>query len=188
MYPLLRLIQTTLTARQQPPMDILGVHVSRHRCWPIDLDMFAEMNNGRVLTLLDLGRYGLSIRAGLTGVLARKGWGVAVAGGSTRYRKRIRLFATFEMRTRCVGWDARFIYMEQTLWLGPDCAFQGLLRTCVTDRNGIVPTARVLDALPHKPAPPPIPDWVQSWIAADATRPWPPERPVQVWSELAQGH
>jgi acyl-CoA thioesterase FadM len=178
MYPFARLILTTLRARRQPRLSLLGVHVSQHRCWPIDLDMFLEMNNGRVLTLLDLGRTGLSVRMGLTGVMTRERWGVAVAGGSTRYRKRIRPFAAFEMRTRCIGWDDRFVYMEQTLWLGPDCAFQGLLRTCVTDRNGIVPTARVLAALGETAASPALPDWVLQWIAADATRPWPPERPA----------
>lgn len=176
MYPVIRIAKTFWEARKQGPMDILDVHVSQHRCWPQDLDVYLEMNNGRVLTILDIGRFGLSHRAGLTDLLRRQKWGLAVAGGSTRYRKRIRPFARFEMRTRCAGWDARFFYMEQTIWLGETCAMQALLRTCVTDRNGIVATARVAEAMGVDTASPALPDWVQAWIDADATRPWPPER------------
>ncbi|SMY07017.1 acyl-CoA thioesterase [Flavimaricola marinus] len=177
MYPFIRQFKSIWSAKRQSPLSILDVHVSQHRCWPHDLDMYLEMNNGRVLTMLDLGRYGLAVRAGLIKMLARERWGLAVAGATTRYRKRIRPFAKFEMRTRCIGWDDKFLYMEQTIWLGEECAFQGLLRTCLTDRNGIVSTQRSLAAYGADPTSPPLPAWVQAWIDADAVRPWPPERP-----------
>jgi len=175
MYPFIRLAKTFLTAGRATPLDILGVHVSHHRCWPQDLDMFMEMNNGRVLTIFDLGRFGLAARTGLTALLRREKWGLAVAGGSTRYRKRILPFARFEMRTRCAGWDARFFYMEQTIWLGNTCAAQTLLRTCVTDKAGIVPSDRALAALGSDVASPELPAWVQNWITAEDTRVWPPQ-------------
>lgn len=176
MYPLIRFIKAIWQAKRQPPLAMFDVYVSQHRCWPQDLDLFMEMNNGRVLTILDLGRAGLAQRAGLNDMLMREKWGIAVAGGTTRYRKRIRPFARFEMQTRCVGWDARFIYMEQSIWLGKDCAAHAMLRTCVTDSNGIVSTDRSIAAYGQDIASPTLPDWVQAWIDADATRAWPPMR------------
>ena len=56
MYPFVRLIKDMVLARRAPELPILGVHVSHHRCWPQDIDVFIEMNNGRILTILDLGR------------------------------------------------------------------------------------------------------------------------------------
>jgi len=56
MFPVVRLIKETYLARKAPPLPILGTHVSHHRCWPQDIDLFIEMNNGRILTIFDLGR------------------------------------------------------------------------------------------------------------------------------------
>ena len=110
--------------------------------------MFGEMNNGRVLTLMDLGRFTAGTRLGLMAVLRREGWGLAVAGGSTRYRRRISPFARIEMRTRIVGWDARFFYVLQEMWVRGECAAQALLRTAVTaPGRGAVRTGAVLAAL-----------------------------------------
>ena len=60
MYPFLRLGLEVLRARRAPPLPIDGVHVSHHTCWPWDLDPWGELNNGRTLTLYDLGRVPLA--------------------------------------------------------------------------------------------------------------------------------
>lgn len=179
MYPFLRLAWTLWRARSAPPMDLMGASVTRHRCWPWDCDMFGEMNNGRVLTLFDLGRFAAGERFGLTAVLRRKGWGLAVAGGSTRYRRRILPMAPIEMRTRLVGWDAgeagRFFYIVQEMWVRGECAAQALLRTAVTARGrGAIPAREVLLALGHDREAPALPAWVAAWVEAEGARPWPP--------------
>ena len=84
MYPFLRLVSVTLSERRKPAMALFDTHVLPLRCLPADLDGFFEMNNGRVLTLYDLGRFALSIRVGLWDVLRREGWGLVVAGSSVR--------------------------------------------------------------------------------------------------------
>lgn len=93
MYPFIRLATGVLGARRAPRLaHPLDTHVSHHRCWPWDIDMFAEMNNGRMLTLYDLGRFQLAARAGLIDALVKHGWALTIAGSSTRYRKRITTF------------------------------------------------------------------------------------------------
>ncbi|MFO6466156.1 acyl-CoA thioesterase [Jannaschia sp. KMU-145] len=178
MYPFLRLAHQLARARGLPPLGLRDVHVSHHRCWPWDLDGFMEMNNGRTLTLYDLGRFGAGVRMGLSGVLREKRWGLAVAGTSVRYRKRVTAFQKIEMRTRVVGWDARFVYIVQDMWVAGTCCSQALLRTAVVAGGRAVPTTEVLTAMGEDAAPPALPDWVAAWIEAEATRPWPPERPA----------
>lgn len=175
MYPLIRM-GLDLVQFRNAPVGILDTHVTTHRILPWDLDMFMELNNGRTLTLYDIGRLTLSRRAGLWRVIRREGWGMTVAGLSVRFRRRVRLFQRVESRTRMVGWDQRFVYMEQSMWRpGGECTSQILARLAVTDRNGIVPPDRVLAAMGQTTASPVLPDWVQNWMTADATRPWPPE-------------
>ena len=147
MYPIVRLLKDAVIASRQPRLAPLDTHVSRHHCWPWDIDIWMELNNGRTLTLYDLGRTMLTLRSGLAAVLKREKWAVAVAGTSIRYRRRIKAFERFEMKSRAIGWDDRFIYVEQGMWkANGDCANHALLRTVVTDKNGIVAPARVIKA------------------------------------------
>jgi acyl-CoA thioesterase FadM len=175
MYPIIRVIKETLRARRMAPLDALQPHISHHRCWPQDLDIYLEMNNGRILSILDIGRSGLAQRVGLIGALRNKGWGMTMAGNSVRYRKRIRPFAKFRTISRAVGWDDKFLYLEHSIWIGEDCAVQALFRSAVTDKNGIVSPQTVFAYLGHDGTLPKMPAWVQAWIDADNTRPWPPE-------------
>ena len=148
MFPIFRLIKDVLVARRMPPLDLTETHVSRHICWPWDLDIWLELNNGRAMTLYDLGRTMLAQRVGLITTLRKRRWGLTVAGTTVRFRRRIRGFERFEMRTRTVAWDDRFIYLEQSMWKSNgDCASPVMLRTAVTDSRGIVAPTEVLAAL-----------------------------------------
>ncbi|MEL7115210.1 MAG: acyl-CoA thioesterase [Pseudomonadota bacterium] len=178
MYPFVRLFKEFLTVGRKP-LDPLGTHVSHHICWPWDIDMFFELNNGRSLTLYDLGRLPLAMRVGMAKALRQQGWGLTMAGASIRWRARIRPFQRFEMHSRALGWDDKFFYLDQSMWL-PDgrCASQALYRSAVTDSNGIVTPDRLMVAMGVSMDSPTLPDWVQAWITAEAERPWPPLSPA----------
>ena len=176
MYPFIRMAKEILINRSAPKLAPGEPHVSFHVCWPQDLDAWLELNNGRTLTLMDLGRIPLIFRVGITEVMARKGWRMTVAGNTLRYRKRVVPFQKLEMRSRLLGWDGRFFYVEQSGWRRDgECANHALYRSAVTGKNGIVPPADVMVELGHD-ASPELPEWVHAWIAADAQRPWPPQR------------
>lgn len=179
MYPLIRFVKEMLKFRKAPRLGPLDSHVSTHMCWPWDLDPWIELNNGRTLTLYDLGRIPLAARTGLIKVLRNNGWGITVAGNSTRYRRRIRAFNRFTMVSRLVGWDERFLYMEQTMWRKGECCNQMLLRSAITSGSGIVTPQQFLDAVGSQQQSPPLPDWIRAWIDADRQRPWPPEIPEE---------
>lgn len=176
MYPIVRLVKERLKVRRMAPLALTATHVSHHVCWPWDIDPWMELNNGRTLTLFDLGRIPLMIRTGAEAAVRRRGWGMAVAGASIRYRRRVRAFERLEMRSRILGWDARFLYVEQALWKGEACASHILIRAAVTGDAGIVPPAEVVAAMGVTSDSPALPAWATAWVAAEAERPWPPAR------------
>lgn len=138
------------------------------------MDIWLELNNGRALTLFDLGRLVLAKRLGFLPLLKKHGWLLTIAGSSVRYRQRVRIFDKLTMTSRCIGWDDKFIYMEHAMWKGDACTSHVLVRMAVTDKNGLMRPEKPIAALgrdtPHRP----LPDWAAAWASADALRPWPP--------------
>jgi acyl-CoA thioesterase FadM len=176
MYPFVRMFKEMWRARRMGPLGLFEPHVSHHICWPWDLDLWMELNNGRTLTLFDLGRLPVAERTGLVRVIRAQGWGLTVAGSSVRYRRRVTMFSKLTMHSRCVGWDNRFLYVEQSMWRGGECTSHALLRMALVGKGGMVPPARVAEALGAAPDGPDLPAWVKAWSEADALRPWPPAR------------
>ncbi|WP_371225165.1 acyl-CoA thioesterase [Roseovarius sp. 2305UL8-3] len=175
MYPVVRMLWQLFKHRNSAPLPLTGMHVSHHYCLPWDIDLWMELNNGRTLTLFDLGRIPLARRVGLVSALQKNRWGLTMAGASVRYRRRVRAFERIEMRSRALCWDDRFMYLEQSMWKkNGECANHILYRSAVTGKDGIVPPIKVLEALGADTDTPVMPAWVASWIASEDRRPWPP--------------
>ncbi len=173
MYPWIRLAREMFRARRLPPLGYGEVHSATIRCMPWDIDMQMEMNNGRIITLFDLVRVPMFQRMGVLDGLADRKWFGMVLGSSIRYRRRITLFQKLELRSRTLGVDDRFFYIEHGIFRDGECCAHALVRTGMTTGKGIIPTQEVLDALNYEGTYP-IPDWVRAWAEAEAQRPWPP--------------
>ena len=178
MYPVIRMIKEFVKFRSAPRLGPMEEHVSTHMCLPWDLDFMMELNNGRTLTLYDLGRLVLAKRSGFLDVLRRERLGMTMAGAAVRYRRRIRMFDRFTMRSRVTCWDARFIYLEQSMWRQDgECAGHIVYRVAVTGPDGIVPPERMTALLGIAPTSPEMPEWIANWSRAEDMRPWPPMQP-----------
>lgn len=176
MYPFIRVAKESFVHRNAPKLGVGDVHVTHLRCLPWDIDMFGEMNNGRFLTLFDLGRFVLLRRMGVVAAMRRLGWYGTVAGSAIRYRRRVTPWQKLEMRSRMIGWDDRFTYFDQSFWREGDCVAQVMLRVAITTGRGIVPTEEIAGALGFAAVSPPLPGWVRAWADAEQQRPWPPQR------------
>ena len=174
MYPFVRFAAELVRSRAHAPLAPGAAHVTSVTCLPWDLDFQLEMNNGRILTLFDLGRFGLLTRMGAIQALRQKGWYGTIAGSTIRYRRRITVFQRLEVRSRMIGSDDRFTYFEQGLWRGEDCAAHAVLRIAITTGKGIIPPADVAAAMGIDPDQFNLPEWVRAWAEAEAARPWPP--------------
>ena len=86
------------------------------------------------------------------------------------------VFQRLTQVTRAIGWDDRFLYIEQSFWRGEDCTAHMLLRSAFISKSGMIAPALVVQALGVDQTSPPLPEWVLNWITAEAGRPWPPLR------------
>jgi len=174
MYPLSRLITITTSSLLDSKITLDQPSETTFYCRPWDLDMFMEMNNGRILTLLDLGRFNVMIRAGGMQVLFKNGWGLVVAGSSVRYRRRIRIFDKVTMRSQIIGHDDRWFYGLQSMWVKGQPCSSTLLRLGVTDKGKVIDPQTTKSAFDLADWNPELEEWVLAWIAAEDKRIWPP--------------
>jgi acyl-CoA thioesterase FadM len=89
------------------------------RVWPDDVDFYLHVNNGRYLTLMDLGRFQLAARTGLLELMVRRSVWPVLGGVAVSFRRELRLFERFDLTTRFVAWDGKWFYVEQRLERGP---------------------------------------------------------------------
>ena len=71
---ILRLIKVLVAALFGQRLGVLDSSILTFRVWPNDLDINLHMNNGRYLTIMDLGRADLMIRCGLGKVILKRRW------------------------------------------------------------------------------------------------------------------
>lgn len=118
----LRLLWLFFTARMRPRLQApFGVSVLKLRVFPHDLDLSMHMNNGRYLTLMDLGRMDLMLGMGLAGPAFKAGWTPILSATKVRFRRELRLFKSFRLESRVVWWSQTQLVIEQRmLSSGPD--------------------------------------------------------------------
>lgn len=110
----LRLLSFFITARWRAPIVLPGgVSRLRMRVWPTDLDLSLHMNNGRYLTLMDIGRLDFIFGTGLWRPLLKHRWTPIASAIVIRYRRELRSFDRFRLETRIIGWAEASIVMEQ---------------------------------------------------------------------------
>lgn len=174
MYPVIRYVKTMLQSRKRPKLSYKDQSSITFRCHPWDIDMFNEMNNGRVLTLYDLGRMDLAVRSNIMPVVMKNRWAFVVAGSAVRYRKRIKMFDKITMHTQCVGADEKWLYLEQSMWVkGMPCS-SVLIRAGISSKEGLVLPTELIRALGEEVEDRTLPLWVREWIDSEQHRPWPP--------------
>ena len=148
--------------RKSPPHPVLEPRQASFRAWPFDIDLNRHMNNGRFLSLMDLGRTDLMLSTGLFQAAISKGWLAMAAGISITYRRPVFPFQRFHLQTQLIGWDEKWFYLEQSfLGLNQEVLARAYVRACLRDRGGVIAPAKALEALPpqglsaatHPPAP-----------------------------------
>lgn len=168
---LFRTVWVMIRATFRPKMGALDTSIVRLRVWPNDLDINFHLNNGRYLTMMDLGRYDLVVRNGLFRRVLEERWQPTVAAETIRFRRSLSPFQAFELRTRILGWDEKYFWIEQLfVSRGPSgdtvCAV-GLVRALFRSREGNVPTREVLATIDYRGPVPELPESVRLWNQAD---------------------
>lgn len=163
----LRMFLLWLRNLRPEPVGIWDTVTTGFRVAPTDLDVLFHMNNGKYLSILDLGRVDLMQRSGLWKQIARRGWYPVVAGQTITYRRSLRLGQRFELDTRVLGLDDRWIYLEQTFRVGRSVHAQAVVRSRFLKKGGgSVDHDELEEVVGELPAHLQLPEWLRAWTQA----------------------
>lgn len=152
--------------RKAAPLDTTTVW---SRVMPNDLDLNRHVNNGRVLTLADLGRIDWFWRTGCLKAALRMGAAPIVGDATARFIKQLKLFERIRIESRMLGWGAKWAFLEHRIYrrdgaLAAIVVIRGMFHG---GKKGAVSPAALLEATGHAAtASPVLPEWVQTWSRA----------------------
>jgi YbgC/YbaW family acyl-CoA thioester hydrolase len=134
-----------------------------------DLDPLRHVNNGKYLSLLDLGRFDLLQRSGFWQAASARGWYAVVAAQTITYKRSLTLGQRFDLLTRVLGMDERSVFMEQTFVRGDTVIARAVVQARFLHRDGghVTPT-ELLELTGGTTRDLTVPTWVREW--ADAVR------------------
>lgn len=141
----LRLIYTIFISWRQGRANLAEAQDLSFRAWPHDLDINLHVNNGRYLTLMDLGRVQLMLRLGMGRKILAEGWMPVIGSVHMRYRRSLPPFKGFRLETRIVAWDEKWFYIEQKFLAGQELMAVGIVKGLFRSKTGTVPVATLLD-------------------------------------------
>ncbi|MBV0893842.1 acyl-CoA thioesterase [Microbacterium sp. NC79] len=136
---------------------------------PTDIDILRHMNNGRYLSLFDLGRWDLLVRTGMADVMKKQNWYAVVSAETVTFRKSLELWQRFTVESRLLGHDDRAIYMEHRAVVKGEIYASVIVRARMLKRGGgTVPHDELFAAVGKPEMIPDIADWVHEWAVASA--------------------
>lgn len=154
--------------------DILATASLRFRVLPTDLDLNGHMNNGRYLTLMDLGRLDLITRNGMLRLVLKEKLMPVLSAAKIRYRLPLMPLQPFTLETRVVCWDDKWVYMEQRFVIAKGDK-KGVVAAIAVVKGGFLDRkvkemavpASVLARLGATQDSPPMPAHITEWQKAE---------------------
>ncbi|HEY0835516.1 MAG TPA: thioesterase family protein [Azospirillum sp.] len=135
----------------------------RFRVWPTDLDVNLHMTNARYFSVMDLGRVDLLVRSGLGRVMLKRRWTTVLGAANVRFHRSLRPFQRFELVSRVLCWDEKWIFIEHRIETAAGTAAVAVMQGVFLDGGARVPSAEVLAELGTAAQSPPVPDFVAGW-------------------------
>ena len=166
--------------RPLPRIHVLDEDVVRLRVWPQDIDFNFHLNNARYLSFMDYGRIHLMAATGILTPAIRHRWQPLVGSISITYRRSLGFLAPFDLSSRMLCWDEKWMYMEQVFRLNDGrlndrrlndgrskdgLAAIAWVKGLFRGAEGNVPPQKIVDLVAPGVTSPAVPESLEMWNA-----------------------
>ncbi|MDX9669116.1 MULTISPECIES: thioesterase family protein [unclassified Pseudomonas] len=158
--------------RWRKPANFRSATTIKFTAAPLDIDLNMHINNGRFLSLADLGRLHFLWSVGTLGGILKNGWMPLVGNVDIEYRKSIKLFQRFEVKTELLYWDEKWFYFQHVFMLGSKVSAVANVKALLIDRSRkTVEPARIFALIGECPERPAVPDSIKDWVIRPRAQP-----------------
>jgi acyl-CoA thioesterase FadM len=133
------------------------------RVMPNDCDINLHMNNGRYLSFMDLGRLHLVAQVGLLKIVIRNRWKPVLAAAEINFIRSLAPLQKFDLVTRVVTWDDKYVYMEQRFENETALCAHAFVKGLFLGEHGRVSNSAVLAQVGYNEEAPAMPDELRIW-------------------------
>ena len=137
------------------------------RVWPFDLDLNFHVNNGRYLTMMDLGRIHLTGLNGMLWFCLKRRWMPVIGSAKIHFLKPLNCFNVFKLTTKVVYWDEKWFYIEQSFYRNDELYVTALVKGLFTSRQGKIAPDQIISALNLDVTKPQMPESIARWIQCE---------------------
>lgn len=153
------LFKRKLTNTQEVSQDFT---VKKFRVWLTEAEG-SLLNNARYLTFMEVARMDLMTRTGHFLYSLKKKWLPLVGSQYICYKKPLKRFQKFEVKTKLIYWDAKWFYAEHRFEREGKLMAYGYVKIAWLKRGGTISPKELLGETGFDSAPPPKPDFISKW-------------------------
>lgn len=114
MHMLLRFLYIRMIKSRLKPSALGAVTEYTMRVLPVDLDVLMHVNNGMYFSYMDFGRWDMIFRSGVYDKSRARGWYSVVAGETIKFKRSLKLWDKFTIKTQVIGYDDKYFFIRQT--------------------------------------------------------------------------
>jgi acyl-CoA thioesterase FadM len=116
------------------------------RVWPQEADK-KYMNNASFWSITEMGQMDLLFRSGLFKLCRRYHWSPLVGSQKMVYKKPLKRFERFELKSKVVYWDDKWAYLKQTFYKNDQLIANSLIKVIFRKKDGNVSVPQILTSL-----------------------------------------
>lgn len=160
---MLELISAARRRKRPPTHQLFDVVTLEFRVGLLDIDLNMHLNNAKYLKFMDRSRLEHAVVTGSLNRMIEARCNVVVANTEIAYIRELRPYQQFQVHTRILGWDDKYVYYDQRFESQRKLHTHALLRVVnVYGGKSISPqTAQDITGM-HMESPP-LPEYVEQW-------------------------
>jgi|GEM_PF-1048170 len=132
------------------------------RVWMTDVDL-SIMSNAAMLFITELGRWDLTVRTGFLKYARKKSLYLPLASISAQFRRPLKRFQKFQLRTKIIYWDEEWIYISHHIVRKEKTIAVALAKLTLKRGKERIPFERVMSDLNWKIKPKDRPELIDEF-------------------------